>query len=160
MNYYYQQNETQQGPTDIEGLRRAGITPDTLVWREGMANWQKARELPELAELFTSMPPMGSPASSYTPPPRNVVFCPHTYLVWAILTTILCCMPLGIVSIIYAARVEEVFQRGDYPLAKKYSNMARNWALASAITSLVFAILIYIFTYVSIGISSSLFDFI
>jgi hypothetical protein len=32
-------------------------------------------------------------------------YCPDTNLVWAILCTVLCCLPLGIVSIIKATSV-------------------------------------------------------
>ena len=43
MNWYYVENGQKAGPIDeaqLEELRRAGrIQPNTLVWREGMANW-------------------------------------------------------------------------------------------------------------------------
>jgi hypothetical protein len=44
MKWYYVEGGQQQGPVsdaELEGKSRAGaITPETLVWREGMANWQ------------------------------------------------------------------------------------------------------------------------
>lgn len=43
MNWYYEQSGKQLGPvsdSDLEKLLQTGaIRPDTLVWREGMANW-------------------------------------------------------------------------------------------------------------------------
>ncbi|MBB1062150.1 CD225/dispanin family protein [Marilutibacter spongiae] len=54
-------------------------------------------------------------------------------LVWAILTTLFCCMPLGIVSIVYAARVDGLRAAGDIAGARSAADSARNWALASAI---------------------------
>ncbi len=43
MEWYYAENGQQVGPitaSDLEGLAHAGkVTPETLVWREGMANW-------------------------------------------------------------------------------------------------------------------------
>ena len=47
--WYYLEDEQQRGPVmdaDLETLRRDGkINPETLVWREGMANWQPLREV-------------------------------------------------------------------------------------------------------------------
>ena len=34
-----------------------GLTRDTLVWRSGMPQWQKAGNMPELAHLFSNIPP-------------------------------------------------------------------------------------------------------
>ena len=53
---------------------------------------------------------------------------PPNYLVWAILTTILCCLPFGIVSIVYAAQVNSKWQAGDYEGAKISSKNAKVWA--------------------------------
>jgi membrane protease subunit (stomatin/prohibitin family) len=54
-------NGQQAGPFDMNTLKQmAGqqqLTKDTLVWREGMGNWQKAGELPELNSVFGSVPP-------------------------------------------------------------------------------------------------------
>jgi hypothetical protein len=36
----------------FEGLRSAGVTPTTLIWRDGLPQWTAASELPELAGLF------------------------------------------------------------------------------------------------------------
>jgi len=53
---------------------------------------------------------------------------PPNYLVWAILTTILCCLPFGIVSIVYAAQVNSKWTAGDYEGAKLSSKNAKIWA--------------------------------
>src|SRR5512141_1559932 len=48
MNWHYVENGQQAGPVDeaqLEELVRSGkVQPETLVWREGMANWQPYRE--------------------------------------------------------------------------------------------------------------------
>ena len=53
---------------------------------------------------------------------------PPNYLVWAILTTILCCLPFGIVSIVYAAQVNSKWQAGDFEGARLSSKNAKIWA--------------------------------
>ena len=58
---------------------------------------------------------------------------PHVpnHLVWAILSTIFCCLPLGIVAIVYAAQVNGMLDAGNYRGARRASRNARNWAIAS-----------------------------
>lgn len=84
--------------------------------------------------------PMGAP------PPNN--------LVWAILTTLFCCLPLGIVSIVYAAQVNGKFAAGDVAGAQESSNKARQFAMYSAIAGVV-VIVLYIILVVAVGVGSS-----
>ncbi len=69
-------------------------------------------------------------------PPR-----PDNYLVWAILSTVLCCIVTGIPSIIYASKVNEAYERGEYEKALDSSNKAKKWAIAGPIIGVVFWIL-------------------
>jgi len=54
-------------------------------------------------------------------------------LVWAILTTLFCCLPLGIVSIVYAAQVDGKRAAGDLAGAREAARKAGLWALWSAL---------------------------
>ena len=58
---------------------------------------------------------------------------PSNYLALAIICTVCCCLPAGIVSIVYAARVNETFERGEYELAEKYSSNARTWGIVGLV---------------------------
>jgi membrane protease subunit (stomatin/prohibitin family) len=53
--------QSQTGPFDLSALSQqasAGqLTRDTLVWKNGMAQWSKASEVQELANLFSNLPP-------------------------------------------------------------------------------------------------------
>jgi hypothetical protein len=49
------------------------------------------------------------------------------YLVFAILTTVLCCLPAGIPAIVYAAQVNTKLQVGDLAGAQAASNNAKMW---------------------------------
>ena len=46
----------------------------------------------------------------------------------AIFSTLCCCIPLGIVSIVYACKVSTLERVGDIEGAKNASNSARKWA--------------------------------
>ena len=65
---------------------------------------------------------------------------PNNYLLWAILVTIFCCIPLGVVGIVYALKVDSAWDAGLYGTAEEYSKKAKNWTLWGAIIS----VLIYI----------------
>jgi membrane protease subunit (stomatin/prohibitin family) len=60
-SYYAAVGGQQAGPFDMATLQQkvqAGeITQETLVWKQGMANWAKAGDVSELASLFSASPP-------------------------------------------------------------------------------------------------------
>jgi len=55
----------------------------------------------------------------------------QNYLVFAILSTVLCCPATGIPAIIYAAQVNGKLQAGDLAGAKTASNNAKMWCWIS-----------------------------
>lgn len=59
-------------------------------------------------------------------PPR-----PNSYLALSIISTILCCLPFGIVSIIYATKVNSNYEDGNYDEANRASRNAKTWGLVS-----------------------------
>lgn len=79
---------------------------------------------------------------------------PQNYLVWAILTTLFCCLPLGVVSIVYSTQVNSKWAMGDAAGAYDSSNKAKQWAIWSAVASLVLIVLYVLFFIVAAGLSS------
>jgi hypothetical protein len=69
---------------------------------------------------------------------------PDNYLVWAILVTVLCCLPLGIVSIVYSTRVSGLWAQGRYAEAQSASDNAKKWAIIAAIAGAAFGVIIVI----------------
>jgi hypothetical protein len=76
------------------------------------------------------------------------------YLVQAILTTVFCCLPFGIVSIVYAAQVNGKVAAGDHAGALESSGKAKMWAWISFGTGVVLAIGYLIIVVVSIAAQS------
>ena len=70
---------------------------------------------------------------------------PQNYLVFAILSTILCCWPAGVVSIVYAAKVNGLYAEGKYDEAEAASKNAKTWAIVSAVVTLIIVIIYFIF---------------
>lgn len=80
---------------------------------------------------------------------------PENYLVVAILTTLFCCMPAGVVSIVYAAKVNELYAQGNYKEAEAASKNAKTWAIVSASLLGVVLVLYVLFALIAIGVSAS-----
>lgn len=71
ITFHISVNGQQYGPYDMTAMTQMvanhQMTPDTYVWRPGMAQWLRAAQCPELAPLFTSpMPP--PPVTPPAPP--------------------------------------------------------------------------------------------
>lgn len=81
---------------------------------------------------------------------------PSSYLALAIISTILCCLPTGIVSIIYATKVNSHYEDGKYEEANKASKNAKTWGLVSiGIALLGWIIYILIFGLAFLGMASN-----
>ena len=69
VQYYVSHNGQQIGPFTIPQLtqlvQNGQLTQQSFVWKQGMANWEQAGSVAELASLFA--PPM--PGNGPTPPP-------------------------------------------------------------------------------------------
>ena len=95
-------------------------------------------------------PQYGTPAAggpqAGPPPPNN--------LVWAILTTLFCCLPFGIVSIVYAAQVNGKWAAGDAQGARESSDKAKKWAIWAAVSGVVIGVL-YAILVIAVGVGST-----
>jgi hypothetical protein len=74
------------------------------------------------------------PVSSPGGPPGESI---PSYLVPAILATIFCCVPFGIVAIVFAAQVGTRLDAGDYAGARDASRKARLWCIVSLVLGLL-----------------------
>lgn len=62
---------------------------------------------------------------------------PDNYLVWSILSTVLCCLPLGIVSIVYSTKVDRLWDDGDKAGSRDAADKAKKFAIISAVSAAV-----------------------
>ncbi len=60
------------------------------------------------------------------------------YLAQAIMVTLCCCMPLGIVSIVQASKVNGLVGAGRYNEAREASEQAKKWAVIGLILQPIF----------------------
>lgn len=62
---------------------------------------------------------------------------PSNYLVLGILTTIFCCLPFGIVSIVFSSKVNSLWARGDFEGARVASVKARRYGLFALFAGII-----------------------
>lgn len=84
-------------------------------------------------------PPGGYPPHGGFPPPPGAA--PDNNLVWAILCTVLCCLPLGIVAIIKSTQVSGLWAQGQYQAAQKAADDAKKFAMWGAIAGVAIAVI-------------------
>ncbi|TQM69541.1 interferon-induced transmembrane protein [Actinomadura hallensis] len=81
-------------------------------------------------------PPAPPPPEAYGtegPPPN--------YLAWAIAATILCFPLTGVVSIVYASRVNSKWRSGDRAGAMQASKNAKTWTIVTAVVGIVVSVI-------------------
>lgn len=90
-----------------------------------------------MSDFNTPMPPpppgYGAAGPGQTPPPN--------YLVWSILSTLFCCLPFGIASIVFAAQVNSKWAMGDFNGAAESSAKARKFAIIAAVVGVIVIVL-------------------
>jgi hypothetical protein len=112
-------------------------------------------ELRRVETPRADMPPPQQPEAQISyPPPHAQVPVPN-YLVPAILTTLFCCLPFGIASIVYAAQVNGKLEAGDRAGALESSRKAKMWAWISFGTGLVLIVVGVLVSVVFAALGSS-----
>ena len=178
MQYWINHNGVQSGPMDLDALKEMGLTSSAYVWHEGLSDWVKITQVPELQGIYdvagatvgqplpaaereptaaeVSVPPIPEQnvavegqsyqPQPYQPQPYQPQYageqpvgepCPPTNLVWAIISTVLCCLPVGIVAIVYALKVTNKYREGDIEGAKRASEVGAWWCIAAIILGII-----------------------
>ena len=70
---------------------------------------------------------------------------PDNYLVWAILSTVFCCLPLGIVAIVKASKVDALWAQGLQEEAIEAANDAKKWSIIGAVAGVLGVVLYVVF---------------
>lgn len=154
--YYLDDARQPQGPLSFEALKekvQAGhLPPQVQVARKGDARWVTFAELsalPQPCSAGVSALPVAPGAQGGVMPPK-----PDNNLVWAILCTVLCCLPLGVVAIIKASAVDGLYAQGRYEEALQSARSARNWSIWGAAAFFVITVF-YVLALVAAAVSGS-----
>jgi hypothetical protein len=125
MGYYIANQGVRQGPFELADLPRYGLRANSMIWTEGMADWQLAISLPQVACL------LAPPADSQTPAPTLAYQTPATAsngmavasLVLGIIAVPFSCHPLlglvpGILAIVFGFVARGNIKRGETTAGK------------------------------------------
>lgn len=153
--FFLDQADVQRGPVAAEMLPRYGVTPETLVWTQGMPDWRRAGDIAELRPVFFgaastyidsegtpdapspsdaapqgAAPPQGQNDGSAEPAcsqaqAPQLMEMPQTHLTEAVLLTLCCNTVFGIIALFFVMQVKALYNRGLYADAWKAS--IRGW---------------------------------
>ena len=124
-------DKNEYGPISADQLRQwvkeGRANGQTQVMAEGTTEWKPLASYAEFADVLSAPPPYAA-ATPTVPTPQPTV---PNYLAQSILCTLCCCLPFGIVAIIYASQVNTKAAAGDYAGAQAASKSAKLWCWIS-----------------------------
>ncbi len=115
------QPQTQADPRELR-------QDDPMQWQQHWADYKRAIHQQPYQQPY-GQPYQGAPEGEKAP----------TYLVVAILVTVLCCNPLGIIAIFTAAATGRRNSNYDFAGAKRMSETTAWWIMIAIVTSLIVA---------------------
>ncbi len=80
---------------------------------------------------------------SYEPPPPSQQwsqpsqYAPETYLVWSVLNLVFCCLPFGIVALVFSIQCQSAITNGQLAQANDLSEKAKGWNIAATAIGVV-----------------------
>lgn len=168
-NWYVQKGNQRLGPMSFEAIQSMAtsgqLAPTDYVWTDGMANWQPASTQPWFSG--TQQPPQppapyvqssssypygqGGPSFGQPGPPyggQAPISEPPSLTGWSIAVLVLCCLPGGIVGLIYGNKAKTEWAKGNFAGAQTAYNTGKTWLIVSACLGVVITA-IYIIAAVS-----------
>jgi hypothetical protein len=124
------------------------------VWwqQQGDGTWLRWIDVGQTWEPSDTPPPPEGSGLPAPPPPGQGMASPYpgtssaqvpNYLVWAIVVTLLCFLPTGIVAIVYASQVGSKLAAGDIAGAREASNKAKMWTIISAVIGVIIVVAVF-----------------
>lgn len=75
-------------------------------------------------------------------PPEDIPpLKPNNWLWQSIVVTILCCLPLGIVGIVYAAKVDSLYYNAQYDASERAAGIAKMWSVIAFTVGILYVLL-------------------
>ena len=136
----------------VEYYKSGEILPTDQVCRPGTQEWVVASSMSELSD---NAPP-AAPATAKPSAPTGVI--PNIGLAGPILVTLFCCLPFGVISIVYATQVPTKVAANDMAGAELAATTARNWmtwGLIAGVVSYVLFLAFWLFVGFAGAVSNS-----
>jgi hypothetical protein len=101
---------------------------------------------------MTAQPP--PPPPGYPPQQPPAAQAPSNYLVWSILVTLFCCLPLGIVAIVKSSQVNGLWAQGRYAEAQAAADSAKKFVIWSVVIGIIVNAIVIAVNVVNMGANS------
>ncbi|MDE6268304.1 MAG: CD225/dispanin family protein [Muribaculaceae bacterium] len=124
--------EKEEFVASVDNESRSDSNPSSAAWWKNLA--QAEAEAEAEAERFNG---------------RHHLTCPPRYLVWAIITTLIFCLPLGVVAIVFSSKVRRLYNSGDYEGAVKASERTAWWSNVAFVVGLIWLPFQIVFTMIA-----------
>ncbi len=111
-------------------LKEGRIDKSSLACDES-EQWKPLHQYPEFSD--GALPAVSIP-KSFEPPPPN-------YLIFAVLITVFCCPPCGVMGIIYSTQANTKYALGDLAGARAAAKKAGLWCWISLMACLIFQLI-------------------
>lgn len=166
--YFIDSDGITQGPVTLNHFKENHINGHSWVWHEGLPQWVEAHTVPSLRSYMRSDLPISFSTKKgivdfgkeRIKTPNAAILTqsemdqlrsriPKSWLIESILVTVFCCVPFGIVGIVYASRVATYWRKGFFAESLGAAKVAAFWVkLSVSITILIWVIyaLLWIFT--------------
>lgn len=94
---------------------------------------------PQAPQPVVEQPKREKRVKGNEPEPKRPDFMkPSSGLVLAIITTIMCCLPMGLMGILRASKVDRLWAAGCYKEAERYASSAKRWTIAGMVIGFIF----------------------
>ncbi len=142
-SYTVHKDGKHHGPFTLEEVRAkledGTFAPENLTWRPGTPAWVPLAQ--RLAEDTGEAPALPPASAAFAPPKAPEGEKPFNWLVPAILSTVFCCWPVGILAIVYAVQANSKEAAGDTSGAASARKVAK-WSTLFSVISVALIILI------------------
>jgi len=169
MKWYYTKNQKQQGPVTKDDLLRmlSDGTIDTteLAWNKELDEWKTIQEIDILFKTYPKVEEPSTQASRDTTPVRRrrdkgdykiaewavrtsdsePSSAPPNYLWQALLITLFCCQPLGLIGLFYANRAQSLEKSGRRRKALIASKKAKTCCHIGFLSGLIIGVFYFFY---------------
>lgn len=75
--------------------------------------------------------------------PQQQPMKPDSNMILAILSTLFCCLPMGVAATISASKVDKLYYAGQYNAAEEASNRAKKYSMIGAILGIIVSLVYF-----------------
>ena len=129
---YQQQQAYEQPPQPPQQDYQQPQQPQQQAYQQPPQPPQQAYQQPQQSQ----QQPYQAQQQGYQQP--RTPMRPENNMLWGILCTVFCCLPLGIIAIVFSNKVNTLYDSGDYSGAQEAADNAKKYAVMGAICGLVF----------------------